>query len=161
MTDAEALELDPADLRLLGHFYQNDLRLELTEGPESVDIAPPMSTWRSMAIMTTVIGLIYAGFIWITIASGVVEQSGPMIWVVLLLIGILGVAGPVVAHQLDRLVRPLAGQPIGVGPGRRYVSGSNCGSSLRFLARHRQTLIPESIDCHGRGVRSSKIAALL
>lgn len=100
MTDAAALELNPADLRLLGRFYQNDLRLDLSVGPSSVDISPPMSTWKSMAIMTTVIGLVYAGFIWIAIANEFGAKFGPSIWVLLLMIGVLAVAGPVVGHQL-------------------------------------------------------------
>ncbi len=100
MTDAAALELNPTDLRLLGHFYQNDLRLQLTEGTNSVDIAPPLSTWKSMAVMTIVIGLIYAGFIWIAIVNGVGEKFGPLIWVLLMMIGVLAIAGPLVGHQL-------------------------------------------------------------
>lgn len=100
MTDAVALELNPSELRLIGHFYQNDFRLELTEGFDSINIGPPSSTWRSMAIMTTVIGLIYAGFIWIAIANEVGAEFGCMIWVLLLMIGILAIAGPVAGHQL-------------------------------------------------------------
>ncbi|WP_372715535.1 hypothetical protein [Novipirellula sp.] len=100
MTDTEPHELKATELRLLGHFYQNDFRLVLHKGPASVDIGPPLSTWRSMAIMMALIGLIYAGFIWIAIASDAGEKFGPMIWVLLLMIGILAIAGPVVGHQL-------------------------------------------------------------
>ncbi|WP_146531638.1 hypothetical protein [Novipirellula artificiosorum] len=100
MKDVAALELNPTDLRLLGHFYQNNFRLELTKGLNSVDIDPPMSTWVSMALMTTVIGLIYAGFIWIAIANDAGAKFGPMIWLLLLLIGILAIVGPVAGHQI-------------------------------------------------------------
>ena len=100
MTDAAPLELNPTHLRLLGHFYQNDFRLQLTRCTNSIDIGPPLSTWKPMAIMTTVIGLIYAGFIWIAMANDVGAKFGSLIWVLLLLIGVLAIAGPLVGHQL-------------------------------------------------------------
>jgi hypothetical protein len=59
MTGTVTIELNPNDLRLLGHYYQNDFRLDLTNGPDCVSIDPPASTWKSMAIMTTVIGMVF------------------------------------------------------------------------------------------------------
>jgi len=100
MIDTATIELNPDELRLLGHFYQNDFRLDLTNGPGGVSIDPPASTWKSMAIMTTVIGLFFAGFVWIAIANDAGAKFGPLIWVLLLLIGILAIAGPVIGHQL-------------------------------------------------------------
>lgn len=100
MTDTKTNELNPNDLRLLGHFYQNDFRLELTNGPDGASIDPPASTWKSMAIMTTVIGLVFAGFVWVAIANDAGAKFGPLIWVLLLLIGVIAIAGPVIGHQL-------------------------------------------------------------
>lgn len=100
MNDIAIPDLNPEELRLLGNFYQNDDGLELNRGLNSIDIAPPDSTCRSMAIMTTVIGLIFAGFVWIAIANDVGAEFGPLIWVLLLMIGVLAIAGPVVGHQL-------------------------------------------------------------
>ena len=100
MNDTVTIELNPNDLRLLGHFYQNDFRLDLTHGPDCVSIDPPTSTWKSMAIMTTVMGLMFAGFVWIAIASDAGTKFGPLIWVLLLLIGVIAIAGPVIGHQL-------------------------------------------------------------
>lgn len=92
--------MNPDDLRLLGRFYQNDFRLELAHDARSVTIDPPMSTWKSMIIMTTVIVLVFAGFIAIAIVADAGEKFGPFIWALLAMIGILAIAGPLVGHHL-------------------------------------------------------------
>lgn len=92
--------MNPNELRLLGHFYHNDFGLELSDTPDEVTIDPPKSTWKSMAVMTTVIGVVFAGFVWVAIATNAGARIGPLIWVLLAMIGILAIAGPVIAHQL-------------------------------------------------------------
>lgn len=86
MMDASARELTPADLSLLGHFYQNDFPLLLKACSHGVEIVPPQSTWKSMVVMTSLIGLVYAGFVWVAIANDVGDKLGPVIWLLLLLI---------------------------------------------------------------------------
>ncbi|WP_286763820.1 MULTISPECIES: hypothetical protein [Rhodopirellula] len=100
MTNTAPHDIDPDELRLLGHFYQNDFPLDLTIGPDAVCIDPPKSTWKSMVAMTTVIGLLFTGFVWVAIATDAGAKFGPLIWVLLLMIGLLAIAGPVVGHQL-------------------------------------------------------------
>ena len=83
-------------LRLLGHYYQNDLPLSLTRGPHTVDVGPPLSTWKPFAIMMTVLAMGCSYFIWAALAQNVSVES----WVLLCLIGVLATAGPVAGHVL-------------------------------------------------------------
>ena len=96
MMDAASLDLSADHLRLLGRYYQNDLRLALARGSHTVDVGPPLSTWKPLAIMTTLLSLGYSYFIWAAIVRNVSVES----WVLLCLIGVLAIAGPVVAHLL-------------------------------------------------------------
>lgn len=99
ITGAPILDMPPDDLRLLGHFYQNDFRLEVTHDSRVVTIDPPKSTWKTMAVMTTVIGLVFAGFVAVAIIADAGAKFGPLIWVLLAMIGILAIAGPLVGHH--------------------------------------------------------------
>ena len=96
MMEAAPQNFSANHLRLLGRYYQNDLPLALTRGPHTVDVGPPLSTWKPFAIMTALLALGCSYFIWAALATNVSVES----WVLLCLIGVLATAGPVAGHLL-------------------------------------------------------------
>lgn len=87
---------DPSALKLLGQSYCNDFPVELLKDSEHVSIAPPSSTWRSMVIMSALIGTVCGGTIWFLASNASLSTSE---WEFILFVVIVATFGPVLAHQ--------------------------------------------------------------